>query len=306
MKKTSDLLDIEKIDLDEAIALASPTDTPFSTLLMQNGLTAGASSTTVSWREKQLNDTRRGPRLEGAEASDPLKSSRLEKKNNQQIFERTAEISGTAKAVKVPGIPGGELSSEINDRMIEAKLELEDYLINGTMADETTTAGRQMNGLINLTNPANKFAVADTGGLLTQEDLKKAMKLPWQKGLGGDKFIMVNDVVKEYLNQLFKVEKGVVIPAMQGSGNVIGLTVDQIHTDFGNANILINRWMTASTAAVFDLSQFKLRPLRTFSAEQLAKNGDSEKWMIIGEYTLQLTNSYSASIINNIKGYKEA
>lgn len=307
MKKTTDLLSVENLDLSLAIALASPTDTPFTTLLMQGGLVAPANATTITWRERALNSTKRGPQIEGAAATDPLKTSRTEKKNNQQIFQRTAELSGTLQAINVPGVPGGEMAQELNDRMIEIKLELEDYLLKGTKADEDgeTGTGRQMDGLLNLINPENKFAPADTAGLLSQDDLIRAMRLPWEKGLGGDKYVMCNATMKEYVNKLFKVEKGVQIPALQGAGNVIGLTVDQVHTDFGNGNILLNRWMPAETIVVFELTNNKLRPLRGLHAESLAKDGDSDKAMLVGEYSLEFTNSYAGSLITGVKGYKE-
>lgn len=303
MKKTTNLLSVENLDLSQAIALASPTDTPFATMLMQNGLVAPANATTITWRERKLSATRRGPQVEGFNATDAISTQRTEKKNNQQLFTNTAEVSGTLEAINVPGVPGGELASEINDRMIELKLELENYLLTGTLADEAGTTGRQMNGLINLINASNKFAPAAVGGLINKDDLVKAMQLPWANGLGGDKLVMCNSTVKEYLDKLFEMDKGVTLPALQGGGNVIGLSADRIHTNYGEGNILIDRWMPAETIVVFDLQNCKLRPLRDMTTKELAKTGDASKVMVVGEYSLEFNNSYGGSVINGIKGF---
>ncbi|KNF09308.1 hypothetical protein CLPU_3c00860 [Gottschalkia purinilytica] len=305
MKKTMDLTRLENIDLSQAIAYASPMDTPFITLLLQNGLVENANSTKITWREATLDANRKGPKLEGADATNIGKTVRREIENNQQIFERTAEVSGSLDAIQVKGVAGGELAQSINDRMIENKIDLEWYAIQGTKADEAGETPRQMNGIINLINSANKFSVANAEGRISADDLIKAFRLPWEKGAGGDKIIMCGATVKEYLNTLLKVDKGVSIPVLQGGGNIIGITADRVHTDYGSGNIILNRHIPAETIIIYDLQNCKLRPLRAMKAEQLAKNGDSSKYMIIGEYSLQFNNTYAGSVITGIKGYVE-
>ncbi|TCD28089.1 SU10 major capsid protein [Bacillus wiedmannii] len=303
MKKTTDLLAVEKIDLSEAIAYASPMDTPFTTLLLQNGLTKDATSTEISWREAALDANRKGPQLEGADATASNKTVRELIKNNQQIFQRTAEVSGSTQAVKVPGVPGGEMAQEINDRMIEGKVDIEWYALQGTKADESGATPRQMNGLINLINSRNKFTPKD--GKLSAEDLIKAFRLCWEKGAGGDKLVQCGAAVAEFLDKLFKVDKGVMIPALQGGGNIIGLTADVIHTRYGRGNIVLNRHMPDGALTIVDLNQVNLRPLRKMASERLAKGGDSDKHMIVGEYSLELKNSYAGAVISGISGIVE-
>ncbi|MED3102983.1 DUF5309 family protein, partial [Bacillus thuringiensis] len=68
-------------------------------------------------------------------------------------------------------------------------------------------------------------------------------------------------------------------------------------------NIVLNRHMPDGALAIVDLNQVKIRPLRKMIAEPLAKNGDSQKRMIVGEYSLELKNSYAGAVINGITGY---
>ena len=154
MLKRKDFLENEVVDLREEIALTSPTDTPLTTLLMGRGAVVPATDITVTWRERKLNETRGTLKLEGAEAGDPIKSSRSTLSNLCQIIEKVTQVSGTAQALNPKGI-GKSFEAEINDRLIETKRDLEWYFLNGTKAAGSETVPRQMNGLVNLVNADN-------------------------------------------------------------------------------------------------------------------------------------------------------
>jgi len=104
MLKRKDFLENEVVDLREEIALTSPTDTPLTTLLMGRGAVVPATDITVTWRERKLNETRGTLKLEGAEAGDPIKSSRSTLSNLCQIIEKVTQVSGTAQALNPKGI----------------------------------------------------------------------------------------------------------------------------------------------------------------------------------------------------------
>ena len=92
MLKRKDFLENEVVDLREEIALTSPTDTPLTTLLMGRGAVVPATDITVTWRERKLNKTRGTLKLEGAEAGDPIKSSRSTLSNLCQIIEKVTLV----------------------------------------------------------------------------------------------------------------------------------------------------------------------------------------------------------------------
>src|SRR5690554_39400 len=139
----------ELVDLSDVIALVSPTDTPLYTLIANRGQIVPAKDITVTWREKELNQTRGQLILEGAEAGTPLNSQRTMKSNICQIMEKVVSVSGTVRALAAKGI-GDEFNAEVNDRLIELKRDIEYYIINGVMTLESGSTPRQMNGLLNM------------------------------------------------------------------------------------------------------------------------------------------------------------
>lgn len=165
MVKRADFLANEVVDLTEEIKLVSPTDTPLTTMLMSRGQVVPAKDITVTWREKELNSQRGTLRLEGAEAGDVITSNRGTLSNLCQIVEKVTQVSGTARALNPYGV-GDAFDSEVNDRLIETKRDMEWYFLNGTKASESGATPRQMNGLVNLVNTEN---VIQTKGALTED-----------------------------------------------------------------------------------------------------------------------------------------
>lgn len=296
MLKRKDFLENEVVDLREEIALTSPTDTPLTTLLMGRGAVVPATDITVTWRERKLNETRGTLKLEGAEAGDPIKSSRSTLSNLCQIIEKVTQVSGTAQALNPKGI-GKSFEAEINDRLIETKRDLEWYFLNGTKAAGSETVPRQMNGLVNLVNADN---VVDATEGLTEVLMLDSMQKMWDHGSQGEYFTFVNAGTKRIINSLIKADGNIRINTEQGLNQVLGITVQKIESDFGTLNLVLDRHMDANTMLILDLDQVEIAELRGTFFEMLPKNGDYFKGHILNESTIKLLNSYSGAKLTNI------
>ena len=296
MLKRKDFLENEVVDLREEIALTSPTDTPLTTLLMGRGAVVPATDITVTWRERKLNETRGTLKLEGAEAGDPIKSSRSTLSNLCQIIEKVTQVSGTAQALNPKGI-GKSFEAEINDRLIETKRDLEWYFLNGTKAAGSETVPRQMNGLVTLVNADN---VVDATEGLTEVLMLDAMQKMWDHGSQGEYFTFVNAGTKRIINSLIKADGNIRINTEQGLNQVLGITVQKIESDFGTLNLVLDRHMDANTMLILDLDQVEIAELRGTFFEMLPKNGDYFKGHILNESTIKLLNSYSGAKLTNI------
>lgn len=136
MVKRADFLENEVVDLTEEIKLVSPTDTPLTTLLMGRGQVVPANDITVTWREKELNSDRGTLKLEGSEAGEAITSGRKTLSNVCQIIEKVTQVSGTARSLNPKGI-GDVFNSEVQDRLVETKRDMEWYFLNGTKALES-------------------------------------------------------------------------------------------------------------------------------------------------------------------------
>lgn len=296
MVKRKDFLENEVIDLAEEIKLTSPTDTPLTTLLMGRGAVVPATDITVTWRERKLNETRGTLKKEGADAGDPIKSSRGSLSNVCQIIEKVTQVSGTAEKLNPKGI-GSSFNAEVADRLIETKRDLEWYFLNGVRAEENESTPRQMNGLINLVNAEN---VIDATGGLTEALMLDAMQKMWDHGSQGEYYTFVNASVKRKLNDLLKNAANIRVNITNGLSQTMGITVQKVESDFGTLNLVLDRHMDTKTMLILDLDQVQIAELRGTFFEMLPKAGDYHKGHILNESTIKLLNSYSGAKLINI------
>lgn len=293
MIKRSDFLENEVVDLTEEIKLVSPTDTPLTTMLMSRGQVDKATDITVTWRERELNSDRGTLKLEGAEAGEVITSTRGSLSNVCQIIEKVTQVSGTAQALQPKGI-SNVFEAEVQDRLKETKRDLEWYFLNGVKALESDSTPRQMNGLINLVNAGNVISNAT----LTEEKFLDAFQKMWEHGAQGEYFAFVNASMKRAINDLAKAGGNVRWVLDNGStANTFGIGVSKIVTDFGEVNLVLDRYMADKNILAVDLDEVRIAELRPTFYEDLPKAGDYHKGHVINESTIKLLNSYAGAKI---------
>jgi hypothetical protein len=293
MIKRSDFLENEVVDLTEEIKLVSPTDTPLTTMLMSRGQVEKATDITVTWRERELNSDRGTLKLEGAEAGEVITSTRGSLSNVCQIIEKVTQVSGTAQALQPKGI-SNVFEAEVQDRLKETKRDLEWYFLNGAKALESDSTPRQMNGLINLVNAGNVISNAT----LTEEKFLDAFQKMWEHGAQGEYFAFVNASMKRAINDLAKAGGNVRWVLDNGStANTFGIGVSKIVTDFGEVNLVLDRYMADKNILAVDLDEVRIAELRPTFYEDLPKAGDYHKGHVINESTIKLLNSYAGAKI---------
>ena len=297
MVKRSDFLANEVVDLKEEIKLVSPTDTPLTTLLMGRGQVVPATDITVTWREKQLNTQRGTLKKEGAEAGDPIKSTRGSLSNLCQIMEKVTQVSGTAQALNPKGI-GNSFQSEVNDRLIETKRDMEWYFLNGTKTAENDSTPRQMDGIMNLINAGNVIDATDK--TFSEDIILDGMQKMWDAGAQGEYYAFVNASVKRLVNSLLKDGVNVKVNIDESMAQVLGITVAKIQSDFGVINLVLNRHMATDSFLAVDLDNVEIAELRGTFYEDLPKSGDYFKGHILNESTIKLLNSHAGMKIVNI------
>lgn len=297
MVKRSDFLANEVVDLTDEIKLVSPTDTPLTTLLMGRGQVVPATDITVTWREKQLNTQRGTLKKEGAEAGDPIKSTRGSLSNLCQIMEKVTQVSGTAQALNPKGI-GNSFQSEVNDRLIETKRDMEWYFLNGTKTAENDSTPRQMDGIMNLINAGNVIDATDK--TFSEDIILDGMQKMWDAGAQGEYYAFVNASVKRLVNSLLKDGVNVKVNIDESMAQVLGITVAKIQSDFGVINLVLNRHMATDAFLAVDLDNVEIAELRGTFYEDLPKSGDYFKGHILNESTIKLLNSHAGMKIVNI------
>jgi hypothetical protein len=302
-KKTYDntFVEGELIDLADMISLVSPTDTPLYTLVAGRGQVEKANDITVTWREKALNTDRGTLIMEGAEAGDPIKSTRSSKSNIAQIMEKVTSVSGTVRALAAQGI-GDEFMAEIEDRMVEMKRDAEWYFLNGTktLEDDGTSTPRQMDGLLNLVaNAKDLSGKTSNTGVLEEADMLDVMQNIWDAGAQGEYFCFLNAGEKRIVNDILKNGNNTRLIVEEGD-NVMGVKVSAVDSDFGTINFVLDRHMASGQMLFADLDLVRIAEVRSPFYEDLAKTGDFSKGHVVAENTIKLLNSQAGGKIIGI------
>lgn len=290
MIKTNNFTAHENIDLSREIALVAPTDTPFTTLLMNKKLVETAGSVTINWREKTLDDTEDISKTEGHTPDTFVSSGRAEKSNVMEIFSKAVQVSGSAQASNVVGI-NDLFASEINDRLTEVKVNIEKKMLAPTNYNDGSTEPfiRRMKSVFEQVHPDN---VVEIETAPTQNDFKAVVKKLWDAGLGSNEFYaFVNADFKEIIDSFYANQINYNMPM-----DTFGFVANKVITNYGIVNVVLNRHMPVDKILVVDPAYLRLVYLRKPAFEMLAKDGDYLKGMVITECSLKVLNSKAVAV----------
>ncbi|NJE65075.1 hypothetical protein E0L10_13470 [Enterococcus durans] len=292
MKKTS-LNNLEYLDISPAINAMQVPNTPFLSYLLGAGKIEQANSTEIKWREYDINNDDSSEKLEGGDYPD-AESGRNWFNNYTEIFRKSTSVSGTLDAINVNGV-GNELTNQVALRGMEMKIDLNRKLITGVKADENGSKGRRMNGILNLINSANKAETA-TAGAVTRKDIDGLFKLMYEKGYMGEKLCLISPDMQELMTD--ELDGKSTKTVQFGERVTFGLQIGNIVSNYGTGIALLEPSLPKGTIAAIDTNYVKLRPLRQWRAEELAKTTDSRRIGLVGEYSLEYNASNSGAILN--------
>ena len=291
MKKTS-TNNLEYLDISPAINAMQVPNTPFYSYLIGSGKVAPATSTEIKWREYDINSDDSSEQLEGGDYPD-AESGRVWYSNYEEIFRKSTSVSGTLDAINVNGV-GNELTNQVGLRGMEMKIDLNRKLITGVKTDEVGPVGRKMNGILNLINAGNKVTAA-AADAVTRKDIDKMFRAMFDKGYMGEKLCLISPDMQDLMTD--EVDGKTTKIAQFGETLAFGLQLGKIVSNYGTGIALIEPALPTGTIAALDTNYLKLRPLREWRAEELAKTTDSRRIGLVGEYSLEYNASNSGSIL---------
>jgi len=299
----------------------SPVDTPFLSAI--GGLTGGeqVNSVMFTWETTDLrvaDNTRQ--RLEGANAPGAEGRTRAASYNVVEIHQEALAISYTKLAASgqyasTGGVAGtntqgldevnriNELDFQVNAHLKQIARDLEKQFLTGTFAHPAdNTAPRKTRGLLSAIT-TNVNALAATPALTAKMVNDMAQTIYDNGGIqeGETRTIIVPSNLKRNLTTLFVTQKGFVEPTR----NVGGVSLDTIYTDFGQFNVMVDRYMPTDTLAIVSLEEcapvFLEVPGKGFLfVEPLAKTGSAENYQIYGEVGLRYGNELKHGKITGI------
>lgn len=220
--------------------------------------------------------------------------ARVRKSNNYQIFKSEVEVSGTTKAVKSAGVPN-EFNYQIAQRMLELKRELAmSHLTGVKIATGSDTVYRSMDGVRNVVRiGANVITTAEA---LSEAAVNALATLIWNKG-GEPNLAVGSEGQMSKFAELYK-DKIRLAP----SDRQVGRFITKFLTDKGvEVDLISDRWAQKQDLLLVDTSRLSIHPLmgRAMHMEPLAKTGDADRAMLIGEYTQVTRNAAQAHALHS-------
>jgi hypothetical protein len=283
-------------DLSNVITNIAPEETPY----MSNIGRESVSNSLYEWQTDTLASAAANKQLEGDDVTSfdaVVATVRLQ--NYAQISRKTIVLSATEETVNKAG-RRSELAYQIAKRGMELRRDQEFTMLNGAVAaaGNTTTArgtaslGAFVKTNVDMqTNGANPSYTtlpnsARTDGnvrTFTETILKNVIQQTWAAG-GTPKMLMVGPVNKQRVSGFsgiassrFNIDGGAKPATLVGA-------VDIYVSDFGNIQVIANRFQRERDAWVIDPDMAKMTTLRPYQQVELAKTGDAEKRMLIVEW----------------------
>ncbi len=298
-------------DLSDVISNISPTQTPF----LSNIQKGSAAQTQFDWQTDVLAAAASNAHIEGDDTAATAQVPTTRYINHTQIFKKIFVVSGTLEAVKKAGRKS-EIAYLLAKNAKELKRDQEKAFtgtavaVAGNSTTARVTAGfdtwlftNDLNGTsgTQYTFSGGVPATARTDGTdrtWTETLLKSALVAQYNSG--GEVSMLMVSPTKKQETSAFTGIADIRVSAQKAAPSMIIGAIDVYVSDFGNLDVVPNRFMPTDLAYLIDPSQAKKRTLRPYFVEELAKTGDAEKRHLIEECGLEVSNEAAHAVVRDL------
>lgn len=297
-------------DLINAIYNVDPTETPFVSGV---GRTR-AAQTLHEWQTDTYAAVADNKAVEGADASFAPASPTVRLNNITQVSQKTVMISGTLEATDRAG-RDKEMNYQLLKRGVELKRDMENACVglNNAKVTGNATTARELGSVLSYiatnddfgatgASPTGDGSDARTDGTqraFTETLLGNVIDLCWNSG-GKPNKIMVGSFNKRTMNGFTGRAASVAQVNTEAVSKQIINSVDVYVSDYGNLEIIANRYSRARDALVLQMDMWALAFLRNMTTEDIARTGDAEKKQILVEYTLESKNEKASGLVADL------
>ena len=295
----------EREDLSDVIYNISPTDTPF----LSSAAKTQSTAVLHEWQTDALaSASTSNAVIEGDEATLDAVTATTRLSNSCQIMDKTVVITGTQEAVDKAG-RASELAYQIAKKAKELKRDMEAQITtNNAEVTGSATAAREMGSLGAWVATNDVMGTSGTSGSVgntartdgtqrafTEDLLKSVIKSVWNEG-GDPTMIMVGPFNKQKLSGF----TGNSTRFDAGADATLYTSVDVYASDFGQLQVVPNRFSRDRDCYVLDMNYWGIAFLRDFTMHELSKTGDSEKRQLLVEATLESRNEGASGMVADL------
>lgn len=289
-------------DLSDVIYNVDPTDTPFLTSIPRTKATV----TLHEWQSDTLAAASTGNAvLEGDDATTDAATATVRLSNTCQISDKVPRVTGTQQANVAAG-RRDELAYQIVKRAKELRRDMESSLLaNLAEVQGNATLARVLGGIESWINTnttvgsggtagslGNTARVDGTNRALTETLVKAELASAWNEG-GDPECIMVGSFNKQTVSGF----TGNSSRFKTAEDKKLAAAIDIYQSDFGDLEIIPNRFQTAESTLILQKDMWAVGYLRPVQIVNLAKTGDSERRQVIVEYTLESRNEKASGAV---------
>lgn len=298
-------------DLSNTIYNISPEETPFMSAINRET----ASNTYFEWQTDALAAAvTTNAAIEGANAATSSVDTTVRVGNYTQISTKTVKVSNTLEAVNKAGRKA-EMAYQLSKKSAELKRDMESTMLaNQAAGGGSTSAARTTGGLPAwITTNVNKASNGENPTYTTKPDdprtdgdqraflvtqLKDVIQKVWTSG-GTPKLLMCGPVNRVKASGFAGIASSqIMLNAPKPTGIVASASV--FVSDFGNLEIVTNRFQRERDAWVLDPEMAAVAYLRSFKTINLATAGDAESKQLVVEWGLKVNNEAAHGLVADL------
>lgn len=297
-----------KENISDIITNISPRKTPFVSSIGSEKV----HQPIYQWQEDSLRAVSATTQVEGADASEITVAPTVMRSNYTAIFSEAVKVSGSIQATAAYG-RAKELAYQMSKSAGALKRDVENAFVGtaaaanaGGAAVARVTAGAQQMitgaGTSTFAAQSGNVWYMNTGVNLTETVLVNAIQSAFIAG-GDPTRILVTPSNSVVLASFASASGRYRVVSEPSNGNKTALVnaVNLYVSPFGEQVVELDRFLKAKHTLIYDPDMWSQATLRPWTRENLAKVGDSERQLIVGEFGLKHKNfAASALVLDNL------
>lgn len=302
-------------DLEDIIYNIAPMDT----YCFNHFAKSKARNTLHDWQTDTLDAPAANAFVEGDDFSGQTITATEKLRNYTQISRKDFVTSRTANIVNTAGRKE-ELAYQTVLKGKALKRDVEFNLIRNSAATAGAAASARVSAGVETwiyttnhvsatgqtanTTPAPVSGIAGTAGTdgtataFVETDLKSALLQAWSQG-GETDVILLPPVLKNKLDNFTGIATRFRNVAAGQQADIVA-AADVYVSSYGSHKVVLSRYCRASVVLCLDMSTWGIAWLDPIHMESIAKSGDSEKRMIVGEWSLVAKSPRGNTKLTNV------
>jgi len=273
-------------DLSDVIYDISPTDTPFLSSITKKG---SVSNTYFEWQTDALTAASGSNAvIEGAAVGTAATTATTRLGNYTQISKKVVEVTGTQDKVNNAG-KKSEMAHQLAKASKELKRDMETSLLadNAAVAGSASVARETKGAAAFITTNVTNAGTSGSHAAVVEDDITAVAESTWNAG-GEPSTILLGATNKKLITAMSGRASST--QSVVDDNKSIYNAVDVYVSDFGTFNIQLDRYADQDIIYFLQNDMWSVDYLRDFQTVDIAKEGDSDKKMLLVEYGLRCGN----------------